>query len=749
MKNTLLWILALFLVLESSKAQNVVSNQEDSIGKILGTYQFATGKYTVRKRDEKLIIDFPGQGYASLTQIAGNKFRADHVNPEAIIEFLKDSLGRIFEFRWSQDVGLLKWTRVKEEGDSPVTNKQKDSAGGYEGRYRDQKKRMELVVREEEGKLKTQVTGEGTQLDFLPVSADHFMYKSEDLQIFINFQKKEKGKFHQIIQTRTGPLSFVKIPEEDNAIALVTRSSNRQNGFTRADSLRGMLTPLRTCYDVLFYKLDVKVDPDSRIIKGTTGIRFRAMEDFQIMQVDLYANMKIEHIRFKNMENTYTREFNAVFVQFPATIRKGEIAEIDITYAGQPQVADFSTLTGGFIWYHDKNGKPWIESVCQGAGASLWWPCKDHLSDKPDSMQISVTVPKGLTEISNGKLKGKTDLPGDLTRFDWYVSYPITNYNVVVNIGDYVHFSDQLVNYADTLALNYYCLSYDKAKAEQVFQHVKPMLALYTERFGDYPFAKDGFTAMESLYPMEHQGAVSIGSINNPVNSNKFDRKELIRTMWHEVSHEWWGNSITCSDMADLWIHEAFATYTETLNYEFFAGKQQALKHLTGEPPENKEPIIGIYNVNNFHLGDMYSKGALMLHTLRSVIASDSIFFNLLKGLQSNFRYQSVNTEMIVNYVNEFTKTDFTAFFDQYLKYEKIPELDLRFTSEGDRNWLVQYRWKTDAKGFNIPVRVTQVKNEWTFIYPKADWQQISLKDLKPADFKVDTENFYITVRKE
>ena len=231
----------------------------------------------------------------------------------------------------------------------------------------------------------------------------------------------------------------------------------------------------------------------------------------------------------------------------------------------------------------DRNGKPWIESVCQGSGASLWWPCKDHLSDKPDSMKIRITVPDDLMDISNGRLLQKTKLEGNYTRFDWYVSYPINNYNVVLNIGDYAHFSDHYISGLDTLALNFYCMPYNMDKAKQIFSHTKPMLALYEKDFGKYPFAKDGFTLMESLYPMEHQSAVSIGPINNPINSENYDSAESIRTSWHEAAHEWWGNSINCKDMADLWIHEAFATYAEVLAYEQFSGKQAALKYLKSD----------------------------------------------------------------------------------------------------------------------------------------------------------------------
>lgn len=746
MKKALLLSLAFLLLHEYSGAQNAAAGA-DSLDQILGTYQFVEDKYIISKQDDKLILDFAGQGKTGLTPISKDRFRADRVHPDAFVEIVKDSLGMPNGFRWIQDIGTLKWNRVDDKTSLSTSEKQTVDGGMYAGRYRQQKGGMELVIKEAGSEITLKVAGERSHLKLLPVSAGQLVFKLGNLQMFFNFEKQQNGKFQQILQTRSGAIPFVKI-HEANSGPIITHTSNRQNGLTRADTLRGMLTPLRTCYDVLFYKLNIKIDPDNRVVEGSAKIRFKAMQDFDRMQVDLFANMKIEKLSFHNKVIPYTREFNAVFIQLPGIIPKGAVEEIEITYIGQPQVADFSTMTGGFIWYQDKNGNPWIESVCQGAGASLWWPCKDHLSDKPDSMQISITIPTGLNEISNGKLLAKTDLPGNLTRFDWYVSYPITNYNVVVNIGDYVHFTDQFINEKDTLALNYYCLAYNQAKAEKLFQNIKPMLALYEKNYGKYPFAKDGFTAMESLYPMEHQGAVSIGSINNPINSDKFDAKEVTRTMWHEAAHEWWGNSITCSDFADLWIHEAFATYTETLNYEAFGGKEKGLKHLKGEQPQNKEPIIGIYDVNNFHLGDMYSKGALMLHTLRSVLANDSLFFTMLKELQAHFKYQSVTTKMIVNYINEKSKHDFTSFFDQYLKFANIPELEIKFVKEDISGWLVQYRWNADVKGFNMPVKVSTDRNKWEFIYPNTDWQQLHLKNLKPDDFKIDTDNYYITVKR-
>jgi aminopeptidase N len=272
------------------------------------------------------------------------------------------------------------------------------------------------------------------------------------------------------------------------------------------------------------------------------------------------------------------------------------------------------------------------------------------------------------------------------------------------------------------------------------------MLALYEKDFGPYPFAGDGFNILESIYPMEHQGAISISHMNQPFNSPSFDSSGELRTMWHESSHEWWGNSVGCRDYADMWIHEGFASYAEFLNAEALYGRDSAIRELTKDHPDNKVPIIGVYNVNHFHMGDMYLKGALMLETLRDVIGNDSLWFSIFRGIQARFRYQPVTTEDIVGYFNQATGTDYTYFFDQYLRHPAIPVLTLAFHPEGNR-LKVDYKWEADVSGFRMPVKVTVAKDSVAFIYPTTSWQTLELQGMTPADFRVDTTDFYVGVR--
>lgn len=689
----------------------------------------------VKKEKDQLIIELE-QGQITLVPLGGNRYKPENISRPTVIEFIKDSLGSVQRFTWNQDVND-ELVRVSGHSDR------------YTGKYQVKNNPYVILqVQEVNGGL-TIRQGKGATIEMRPLSGDQFIYEKDGLKLLYAFTRDAQGAIQAIKMTRSGPQVCVRIPgagpEKKPNIGQIFTD---HHPFTRADSLRGMLTPARTCYDVLFYALNIQVIPETKSIAGSTTIRFRTVQPFNTMQVDLFENMFIEKILFHGHPLDYTREYNAVFIRFPQSMNKGSEDAITIYYNGQPRQPDFSTMQGGIFWLYDKNGSPWIESVCQGSGASLWWPCKDHQSDKPDSMSISITVPDTLTEISNGTLQHVTALPDNLKRFDWYVHYPINNYDVAINIGKYAHQAEKYINGKDTMSLNYYYLSYHSDIAKQVFSHAEPMLRLFEKDFGPYPFKKDGFTLMESIYPMEHQGAVSVGSFSNPFNSDSYDTTDLIRLAWHESAHEWWGNSVTCKDIADLWIHEAFATYAEILAYDAFHGPAAAREYIKQQVPGNEEPITGTYNVNDFQLGDVYSKGARMLHTLQHVIDNDSLWFNLLRGIQQHFRYQSVTTEDMVAFINKTTGQDFTTFFDQYLHHTAIPELSLILKKKND-SLEVQYKWKTDVARFHMPVKVTTASNRLAFIYPTTQWQIIHLPGMAPEDFKADTDHFFITVKKQ
>lgn len=537
--------------------------------------------------------------------------------------------------------------------------------------------------------------------------------------------------------------SAITIPAVDTTKRTSTFVPNRENGFTRADTLRGKLTPLRTCYDVTFYHLDVAVDLDQRSIKGNNMIRFRVMQPFNRMQVDLYDNMKIESIEHHGKRLSFTREFNAVFIDFPTKFNVGEQSEIKIYYEGIPQVPDFSIpMHGGILWDKDSLGNPWAQVVCQGSGASLWWPNKDHQSDEPDSMKIWITIPSDFTEVSNGRLIRKTLIGGDHTRYEWFVSYPINNYNATFSIGKYAHFEDRYIS-DDTLTIDYYVMEYNLAHAKRLFKQVIPMLKTYEKYFGKYPFPRDGFTLVESLYPMEHQSGVCIGKITQQ-NSG-----EMNPLLWHEVAHEWWGNAITSKDIADMWIHEAFATYAETLIIEDWYGKDEAKLTILEQMDAviGEEPVTGVYDVNHIHydIGDMYSKGSIIVHTFRNVLNNDALWIQLLHDIQNNFLYNTLSSDELVAFISKQTKTDYKYFFDQYLHYVDLPELQLQLLTKG-KDLHVKYRWHANVENFRMPVKITTSNSRYEFIKPTSHWQTLLLKDMSQEEFDVDDENFYIKI---
>ncbi|HYG40117.1 MAG TPA: M1 family metallopeptidase [Cytophagales bacterium] len=448
---------------------------------------------------------------------------------------------------------------------------------------------------------------------------------------------------------------------------------------------------------------------------------------------------------------SFSRTYNAVFVEFTDSLKAGLEKEIQVFYHGKPKEPNRTIpQDGGFIWDKDNIGNPWIQVVCQGSGASIWWPNKDHLSDEPDSMKISVTVPDELMEISNGTLLRTTKLTGKRIKYDWYVSYPINNYNVTLNIGKYVSFNDSIGKEGD-FGINYYVMPYNLTNAKKLFTQVKPLLSCYEKLYGEYPFKKDGLAIIETPYPMEHQSAVAIGKITDEraKSSKEFLNLNFDGNLVHEVAHEWWGNNVSCKDMADIWIHEAFATYSEAMFVECEYGYEISQQYLNEykNKIKAKYPLVGVYNVNDFfyEIGDSYSKGSLFLNTLRHIIDNDSLWFEILKGLQIQFRYKTIDKNDVINYINKKSNLDLTPVFDQYLNYTSLPELLIKPIMEnGVLN--IEYKWNADVKDFNMPVKVSLSKGKTGFIYPTTSLKKIALENLNFKDFEVEEDEFLINV---
>jgi len=533
------------------------------------------------------------------------------------------------------------------------------------------------------------------------------------------------------------------------------QSMSPATGPTRSNVLRGEYGRYRANNDLLAYDLDIRVDPEKKFVTGKNTIRFKMLKDDTRIQLDLYDNLKIDKILFRKSENRgqrsdnsstelkYERDSGAVFVDFPATLKAGRTYAIDFYYSGTPQTIG---RFGGFTFGKDPLNRPWIFTACEGEGASIWWPNKDQWKDEVESMHIRVAVPNGLTDVSNGKFLGKTDLGDGYTRWDWLVQYPINNYNVSLNIGNYVHWSDRLGD----LSLDFYALPEDLDKAKTQFAQAKGMLEAFQHYFGNYPFKKDGYKLVQAPYSgMEHQSAVTYG--------NRFKNGYLERD-WtgvgistrfdfiiiHESGHEWFGNSVTAADRSDMWIHEGWTTYLECLYVEFMYGKDDGLKYTNAYKSKvmNQRPIIAPRGVNATPPQDQYFKGALFINTLRSIVDDDKRWWTLLRDFYDHFKYRTIMMEDIVAYFNQKTGMNLTPIFDQYLRHTALPVLELDFAEAGT----VRYRWKTDEAGFAMPVKIG-TRARWQLIRPTTEWQSMK-SELKKEDFSVATDLYYVEVKK-
>ena len=527
--------------------------------------------------------------------------------------------------------------------------------------------------------------------------------------------------------------------------------------FTRKDSLRGNLTEIRTCYDVTFYDLFVMVDEQEQSLeKSYNNIHFTVVSDFDKMQIDLAQNMEVMRIEFEETELEFSREYDAIFIDFPRVLKRGEQTNVKVWYGGYPREAVNAPWDGGFSWKKDGNGNPWIGVSCQGLGASVWWPNKDHQSDEPDSMRITCTARYPLKIVANGDLRSDTSVWNQyfnswVNVSEWFISYPINNYNVTLNIGDYEHFSETYLSEKDTLRMDYYVLHDNLEKAKEHFKQVNPMMECFENYFGKYPFWNDGYALVETPYlGMEHQSAIAYGNDYLPGyhgNTRFIDGLAFDFIIVHESGHEWWGNSITTNDIADMWVHEGFCTYSEVLYVECMYGYDAMLSYVNNQKRSvrNDKPVIGHYHVNSEGSSDMYYKGSLMLHTLRSLIEDDALWFKIIKGIANDFKHKTIDGQEIINYINEKTGKDFTDFFNQYLKNKKIPEFQYKFQKDGI-NITLLYRWEA-ITNFDMPILInTGGKDFW--IYPNLEWKEQDLGGFDKHDFKVRDDLFFIDVKK-
>jgi aminopeptidase N len=517
--------------------------------------------------------------------------------------------------------------------------------------------------------------------------------------------------------------------------------------FTRQDTLRGSITTERAWWDLNYYHLDITVNPKTQYIKGKNTIHYTILNSYQTLQIDLQSPMKLTKAIQDGKKLEVRSDGNAHFIKLKkAQNRIGSVELIEIFYEGKPREAINAPWDGGISWKKDSNGVDFIASSCQGLGASVWWPNKDHMYDEVDSMKISVNVPKHLMNISNGRLQSIVKKEDETTTYNWVVSNPINNYGVNINIGDYIHFSEVYEGEKGPLDMDYYVLRDNLRKAIVHFTDAPKMMKAFEYWFGPYPFYEDSFKLVEVPYlGMEHQSSVTYG--------NQFKKgylgTDLSGTGWglkfdfiiiHESGHEWFANNITYKDAADMWIHEGFTAYSENLFLDYYYGTKAASEYVIGTRSSilNDKPIIGNYDVNSEGSSDMYYKGANMLHTLRQLIEDDNKWRQILRGLNSEFYHQTVSTKQIESYISNESGLNLSAFFNQYLRDTRIPTLEYSL-----RDNKLSYRWTQIVNGFEMPVEIVVDENNM-WLYPTKAWQKI---DLNSSKIIIDN-NYYIKHKK-
>jgi aminopeptidase N len=531
---------------------------------------------------------------------------------------------------------------------------------------------------------------------------------------------------------------------------LSTQSCTAQTNnkiFTQADTLRGSVTPERAWWDVLRYDIEVKPDYENKSIRGTTTITFKATSSGKEMQIDLQEPLEIANIAEGSYQLNFKREGNVYHVHFPKKISKGDIEKIEIKYGGNPRIAARPPWNGGWIFTSDKFGRPWMSVACQGLGASVWYPCKDYQGDEPDSgASLTITVPDTLIAVGNGRLKEKKLNSDGTATYKWEVVNPINNYDIIPYIGKYVTWHEDYAGEKGKLDCDYWMLDYDLEKAKKQFKQVDSMLHCFEYWFGPYPFYEDGYKLVEAPHlGMEHQSAVAYGNGFE----NGYRGTDLSGTGWglkwdfiivHESAHEWFGNNITSKDLADMWVHESFANYSETIYTGCQDGIEAGNEYCIGTRKRirNDRPIIAHYGVNEEGSGDMYYKGGNMIHTIRQIINNDSLFREILRRLNKYFYHQTVTSKQIEDYISLHAKKDFAKVFDQYLRTVKIPVLEYKINGT-----VLSYRWTNCVSGFDMPLKVFTGTEKW--ITPTEQWKILEIP--AGADFKVD-RNFYIDVKK-
>lgn len=532
---------------------------------------------------------------------------------------------------------------------------------------------------------------------------------------------------------------------------ITDNSFSQSKSLTKEDTLNGSNTAFRAWWDVRHYNISVKPDYKAKSISGYSIITYKVVADSLpfLMQIDLQNPLQVDSVFIDRAKfNDYKKENNRWMMSLN-TQQKNSEHTIQLFYHGKPKVAVNPPWDGGFVWKKDSLGNPWMSVACQGAGASVWFPCKDVQSEEPENgALLTMTVPDTLVAIGNGQLISKQKNGEGLMSYIWRVANIINSYDIIPYIGKYTHIKDSVIGEKGKLKTDYWVLDYHKQKA---ISHLKPnvikTIKCLEYWFGPYPFYDDTYKIVEAPYlGMEHQSNVAYGNFY----LNGYAGRDLSKTGWglkwdfivvHETAHEWFGNSITAKDVADNWIHEGFASYAEVLFTECEFGKEAGNDYCEGvkKSIDNDIPVIGKYGVKKEGSGDMYNKGSQVIQMIRQLVDDDEKFRLLLRDVSTCFYHKIITTKEFEEYLILKSGKDLQPLFDQYLRTIQIPKLEYKIVKNK-----LSFRYSNCIDNFNMPVKIKTDKE--ILIKPTTQWQTVKMEH-KAKTISLD-RNVYVKLEK-
>ncbi|OOG74346.1 M1 family metallopeptidase [Algoriphagus sp. A40] len=463
----------------------------------------------------------------------------------------------------------------------------------------------------------------------------------------------------------------------------------------------GPVDPLQRKFKVRHYRLELELLPESQSIQGSNTVTFSADEKLDTLRLNLIDEYQVGKVLMDGKEVKFTHQ-NDILDIIPIDCT---CDQVQVFYGGKTPIAENPPWQGGFTWEKDQLGNHWMGLSSQGEGSQIFMPALDHPSSEPsEGTDVIITAPSPYFVASNGRLIG-TEAKGDKITYHWTSTYPINVYNINFTMGI---FQEEKLDFKSvsgkTVPMHVWVLQENRAKAKELLDILKESAETQEKYFGAFPFPEDKIAVVETPYlGMEHQ---TINAYGNNFQFVPMGKTQYDWLLHHELGHEWFGNKVSVADFADMWIHEGLTAYGDWLFYwehggpdAYFAKAKAEAKNLPHALPVVSPP--NSTEEEAYH-GEIYSKGAMVIHSLRGVLG-DEIFFPMIKAFASDerFTYQNqVSTKDFTDFVQTYSGKDLQGFFDLYLYTTDLPEL--KVSKKGKSGYAISLQ----GIDFEIPVEV-------------------------------------------